>query len=58
MGPEDLDKVLEADDSDAKAVLQRLNSLKVLRNDTSRESFTWEAVNGYVARLKRAMSDS
>jgi flavine halogenase len=53
MGPEDLEKVLETQDSDAKAVLQRINSLKVLRNDTSPESFTSEAVNGYVLRLER-----
>jgi flavine halogenase len=53
MGPEDLDKVLDAEDGDAKAVLQRINSLKVLRNDTSPESFTSEAVNGYVLRLER-----
>lgn len=53
MSPEDLEKVLDSDDSDARAVLQRINSLKVLRNDTSPESFTSDAVNGYVVNLKR-----
>ncbi|KAI0686451.1 FAD/NAD-binding domain-containing protein [Cytidiella melzeri] len=53
MSPDDLDKVLDSDDSDAKAVLRRLNSLKVLRNDTSPDSFTSEAVNGFVVRLER-----
>ncbi|ETW77133.1 putative halogenase [Heterobasidion irregulare TC 32-1] len=53
MGPDDLDKVLDTEDSDAKAVLKRINSLKILRNDTSPESFTSDAVNGYVVRLER-----
>nr|A0A0U3C228.1 RecName: Full=Flavin-dependent halogenase armH5 [Armillaria mellea]ALT31852.1 ArmH5 [Armillaria mellea] len=53
MPSDELDKVLDSDDSDAKAVLKRINSLKVLRNDTSPESFTSEAVNGYVVNLER-----
>ncbi|PSR75113.1 hypothetical protein PHLCEN_2v9298 [Hermanssonia centrifuga] len=53
MGPDDLAKVLDSEDSDAKAVLQRINSLKILSNDTSPDSFTSEAVNGYVVRLER-----
>ncbi|KAF9461922.1 FAD/NAD-binding domain-containing protein [Collybia nuda] len=53
MSPTDLDKVLDSDDGDAKEVLRRLNSLKVLRNDTSPESFTSDAVNGYVVVLER-----
>lgn len=53
MGPDDLAKVLDAQDSDAKTVIQRINSLKVLRNDTSPNSFTSEAVNGYVVNLER-----
>ncbi|KAJ8518265.1 hypothetical protein ONZ45_g4620 [Pleurotus djamor] len=53
MGPDELAKVLDEDDSDAKAVLQRINSLKVLRNDTSPLSFTSEAVNGYVVNFER-----
>ncbi|KAF8523372.1 FAD/NAD-binding domain-containing protein [Hysterangium stoloniferum] len=53
ISPEELDKVLDAEDSDAKAVLKRLNSLKILRNETSPDSFTSEAVNGYVLRLER-----
>ncbi|KAK0196714.1 FAD/NAD-binding domain-containing protein [Armillaria mellea] len=53
MHSDELDKVLDSDDSDAKAVLKRINSLKVLRNDTSPESFTSEAVNGYVVNLER-----
>jgi len=53
VSPEELDKVLDTDDSDAKAVLKRINALKVLRNDTSPDSFTSESVNGYVVRLER-----
>ncbi len=53
MHSDELEKVLDSDDSDAKAVLKRINSLKVLRNDTSPESFTSEAVNGYVVNLER-----
>ena len=53
MGPDDLDKVLETDDSDAKAVLRRINSLKVLRNDTSPEAFTRDVIGGYVAVVER-----
>ncbi|KAH7872221.1 FAD/NAD-binding domain-containing protein [Lentinula edodes] len=53
MGPDELDKVIEADDGDAKAVLRRINALKILRNDTSPESFTSEVLNGYVVRLER-----
>ncbi|KAJ7595788.1 FAD/NAD-binding domain-containing protein [Mycena floridula] len=53
LGPADLEKVIGTEDSDAKQVLQRLNSLKVLRNDTSPESFTSEAVNGYTVNLER-----
>jgi hypothetical protein len=53
VGPDELDKVLDTDDSDAKAVLKRINALKVLRNDTSPESFMSESVNGYVIKLER-----
>ena len=53
MGPEDLSKVLDTDDSDAQAVIRRINSLKILRNDTSPDSFTSDAVNGYVVHLER-----
>lgn len=53
MSPADLDKVLDSDDSDGKEVLRRINSLKVLRNDTSPDSFTDDAVNGYVVVLER-----
>jgi len=53
LGPADLAEVLESDDSDAKEVIKRINALKVLRNDTSPDSFMSEAVNGYVVRLIR-----
>lgn len=53
MSMKDLEKVLDTEDSDAKAVLQRLNSLKILRDDTSPDSFISNAVNGYVVNLER-----
>ncbi|KIJ54121.1 hypothetical protein M422DRAFT_73736 [Sphaerobolus stellatus SS14] len=53
VSPGELDKVLDTEDSDAKAVLKRINSLKILRNETSPLSFTSEAVNGYILRLER-----
>ncbi|KXN84312.1 Tryptophan 2-halogenase [Leucoagaricus sp. SymC.cos] len=53
MGPEDLAKVLDEDDSDAKAVLQRINALKVLSNEVGSSGFTSEAVNGYVMTMER-----
>ncbi|KAJ8495367.1 hypothetical protein ONZ45_g12901 [Pleurotus djamor] len=53
MGPEDLKKVLDEDDSDAKAVLQRINALKVLSNEVGSSGFTSEAVNGYTMVMER-----
>ncbi|EJC99652.1 FAD/NAD-binding domain-containing protein [Fomitiporia mediterranea MF3/22] len=53
MGSKEFDKVVDAADNDAKMVLSRMNALKVLRNDTSCESFRTDAVNGYVVELDR-----
>ncbi|CCM02243.1 uncharacterized protein FIBRA_04324 [Fibroporia radiculosa] len=53
IGSEELEKVLDTDHGDAKAVLKKLNALKIERADTSPDSFTWDAVNGYVVQLER-----
>lgn len=53
MGPKEVGEAVEPDDKDAKAVLSRMNALKILRNDTSCESFGTEELNGYVVQLER-----
>lgn len=53
MGPDDLAKVLDDDDSDAKAVLQRINALKVLSNEMGSSGLNSEAVNGYTLVVEK-----
>ncbi|KAF8636117.1 hypothetical protein AX17_003820 [Amanita inopinata Kibby_2008] len=53
MGSTELDKALPPEDVEAKQFLGRLNALKILRNDTSPESFGTEAVDGYVVQFER-----
>ena len=45
--------VLDDDDGDARALLKRVNALKILRNDTSPEAFTRDVIGGYVAVVER-----
>lgn len=53
MGEKEVNATVEATDEDAKMVLSRMNALKILRNDTSCDSFGTDAVNGYVVQLER-----
>lgn len=53
MGTKEVNAAVDATDEDAKVVLSRLNALKILRNDTSCESFSTDAVDGYVVQLER-----
>ena len=53
MGPKEVHNAVDAGDEDAKRVLSRMNALKILRNDTSCDSFGTEELNGYVVCLER-----
>ena len=53
MGTKEVNAAVDATDEDAKVVLSRLNALKILRNDTSCESFSTDVVDGYVVQLER-----
>ncbi|PFH50120.1 hypothetical protein AMATHDRAFT_61783 [Amanita thiersii Skay4041] len=53
MGSAELDKALPPEDVEAKKFLSRFNALKILRNDTSPESFGTEAVDGYTVQFER-----
>lgn len=53
MGSKEVSSAVDATDEDAKVVLSRMNALKILRNDTSCDSFGTEAVDGYVVQLER-----
>jgi hypothetical protein len=49
----ELKHVLDDEDGDAFTVLRRLNSLKILRNDTDIQTFTNDVIHGYVAVVER-----
>jgi len=49
----ELKHVLDEEDGDTITVLKRLNSLKILRNDTDIETFTNDVIGGYSAVLER-----
>ena len=53
MGPKEVNDAVDQDDEDAKRVLGRMNALKILRNDTSCDSFGTEELNGYIVCLER-----
>lgn len=53
MGRKEVDSAVDPDDEDAKRVLSRMNALKILRNDTSCDSFGTEELNGYIVNLER-----
>ena len=53
MAPEQVDSIVDAGDDAAKSVLKKANALKILRNDTSYDSFGKETLNGYVVQLTR-----
>lgn len=53
MGPKEVNAIVDAEDDEAKMVLSRMNALKVLRNDTSCDSFGTDAVDGYVVEMTR-----
>ncbi|KDQ23701.1 hypothetical protein PLEOSDRAFT_1108187 [Pleurotus ostreatus PC15] len=53
MGPDDLAKVLDDDDSDAKAVLQKINARKVLSTEMGSSGLNSESVNGYTLILEK-----
>lgn len=53
MGPADLAKVLDDDDSDAKAVLQKINARKVLSTEMGSSGLNSESVNGYTLILEK-----
>ncbi|KZV76668.1 FAD/NAD-binding domain-containing protein [Peniophora sp. CONT] len=53
MNEQELKHVLDDDDGDTLVVLKRVNSLKILRNDTSPETFARDVIGGYMAIVER-----
>lgn len=53
MSKKELDEVLDEDDSDARIVLSRMSVLKMKNDTICHDSFTSDAVNGYVLNMKR-----
>ena len=53
MSEEELKHVLDDEDGDTLVVLKRINSLKILRNDTSPETFARDVIGGYIAVVER-----